>query len=619
MTVGDRRLDAIGLLDRGNQLEDAGDLSRALACYEQATVLAPDLPRCHLNLANVYGRLGRNAEVVPAIQRAISLDASYAPSHFNLGLHHAAAGQFDAAAPALRTALALDPQFAHAAIALANVLEAQHADAEAENLLRGFAHSGPLRYQAATNLALLLTRRGALDEAEALLDDVVKAEPTFETALMALADVYVLSGRAQAAERWFRAAMAANPMLPAAHSALLFSMNARDDLSAEAIFDEHVRFGDRFPAAPPATAIAAAGTPRRVRIGYVSADFRQHAVALFMRPVLAHHDRTQFEIFCYSNTTAMDEVTRQIESSVEHWRDIAGLDDHATAAMVRADGIDVLVDLAGHTGGSRLGVFALRAAPVQVSWLGYLNTTGLRAMDFRICDGWSDPVGQSEHLHTERLLRMPHSQWCYEPATLVEPATAITVESARPIVFGSFNQSWKISPVCIDYWAEILGQVPGSTLRIVGVPQGRSQARIGERLLGHGVARERVHFLPRMNVAAYFSSIGDVDIALDTFPYNGGTTTLDVLWMGVPVVALAGKRSIARSSVSILSTLGEQGLIANTASEYVAINVELARNGDWRRDLRSQLRGRLRSSPLMDASRFTHDLEHLLRQAMPGG
>ncbi len=604
------------LIDHGNQLEDAGDLVTALERYQQAATLAPDLPRCHLNLANIYGRLGRHAEVVPAIQRAINLDPSYAPSHFNLGLHHAAVGQFEEAAQALRAALALDAHFAHAAIALANVLEVQHAEVEAESLLRGVDQSSPLHVQAATNLALLLTKRGALDEAESLLNNAVRTNPAFDTALLALANVHLLTGRAESADRWFRAAIAANPQAPAPHSALLFSMNARDDLSAEGIFNEHVRFGERFLPLPPALAVDRTEPTRRVRIGYVSADFRQHAVALFMRPVLAHHERKQFEIFCYSNTTASDAVTRQIESTVEHWREVVAMDDHAMAALIRADGIDLLVDLSGHTGGARLGVFALRAAPIQVSWLGYLNTSGLRTMDYRVCDNWSDPVGQSEHLHTERLLRMPHSQWCYEPATRVGRIDAIHPSAEQPIVFGSFNQSWKIAPTCLAHWAEILASVPQSELRIVGVPQGDTETRLRERLGAHGITGERVLFLPRMSAADYFASIGNVDIALDTFPYNGGTTTLDALWMGVPVVALAGKRSISRSSYSILSTLGEPRLVAKTPNEYVDINVELARDASWRRAFRSGLRHRLQASPLMDAAGFARALEDLFRQAM---
>jgi len=338
-----------------------------------------------------------------------------------------------------------------------------------------------------------------------------------------------------------------------------------------------------------------------------------HPVAVFLRPILEQHDRKHFEIYCYSNYSEPNPIADFLGERTDCWRDIAGMSDADFAVCVRDDEIDVLVDLSGHTARNRLPVFARHPAPVQVTWLGYLNTTGLPAMDYRLSDWHSDPAG-SETLNSEKLVRMPHSQWCYMPwhEASVEPVP----HADRPgaIVFGSFNQDRKVSDDCLGAWAQILRSVPAAELLVLDFHDPAKQRNLTERIERLGLDPARIEIRGRESIARYFASMSNVDVALDTFPYGGATTTLDTLWMGVPIVALRGDRGISRSSYSILKSLGADDLIAETREAYVELNVRVALDRAWRERLRATLRDRLIQSPLMDAKGFTVALESRYRE-----
>ena len=327
--------------------------------------------------------------------------------------------------------------------------------------------------------------------------------------------------------------------------------------------------------------------------------------------MLVHHDREAFETFCYSSGH-VDEMTPRVRGAVEHWRPIARRGDAQVLELIRSDRIDVLVDLSGHTPRNRLGVFARRAAPVQATWLGYLNTTGLEAMDFRITDRHTDPEGASEALHSEELARLPHSQWAYVPHNVVALKEAPRPPGS-PVVFGSFNQMAKVSDGCLDLWSEVLRRVPDALLRVHAMPDDVARQDLLARLAARGVAAGRVETRGRVPTAEYLAAIADVDIALDSMPYNGGTTTLDTYYMGVPLVALAGERGIGRGSYSIAVSAGLEELVARTPRDYVERNVALANDPAARLALRRTIRPRLAASPLMDPVAFTRDLEALYR------
>jgi protein O-GlcNAc transferase len=396
-------------------------------------------------------------------------------------------------------------------------------------------------------------------------------------------------------------------------SSYLFSLNLRDDVDAPAVAKAHFAFGEAVGGRAPRRSPVRSRAPR-VRVGYVSGDLMKHPVGLFLRPLLRHHDRERFETFCYTNSHIEDELSAELRGASDHWRSIAGREDPWAEALIRADALDILVDLSGHTARNRLGLFARRPAPVQATWLGYLNTTGLEAMDYRICDAHTDPEGATEALNAETLVRLPHSQWCYAP--YYDVALDGAREAGGPVTFGSFNQFVKVSDSGLDAWCEILRRVPESRLRVHGVPPGVTAEDFRGRLEARGVCGDRVTLTGRIAIHDYFAAIRAVDIALDSMPYNGATTTLDTLWMGTPVVALRGERAIGRGSYSIARAAGLEELVAYSPAEYVEANVRLAHDAPARAALRRCLRPRLEASPLMDGPRFTRDVEACYREML---
>jgi predicted O-linked N-acetylglucosamine transferase (SPINDLY family) len=343
-----------------------------------------------------------------------------------------------------------------------------------------------------------------------------------------------------------------------------------------------------------------------LRIGYVSPDFRQHVMGFFMEGVLACHGREQFEIVCYSDVAKPDELTRRLVA--DHWRSIAGQSDSQVADLIRQDRIDILVDLAGHTAGNRLRVLARKPAPIQVTHFGYMHTSGLATVDYRLTDAWCDPPEMTERYHTEKLLRLPNISWCYRPPPCPEIGELPALRHGG-ITFGSLNNLAKVSPEAIEAWARILHGVADSRLLILAGAGEGGDERLRQLFGRHGIGTERLMLVGRRSRADYFALYKDVDIALDSFSYTGCNTTMDVLWMGVPVVTLAGRNAMGRQGVAILQCVGLPELIADTLERYVATAIERAGDLSALAKLRAGLRQRLRDSPLTDAARFTRGLE----------
>jgi predicted O-linked N-acetylglucosamine transferase (SPINDLY family) len=577
-----RKDQADRILESAHPLEDAGDVVSALSRYREAVDVAPDYARAHLNVGNALRKLERWNDALAAYRKAIMCDPDSARGRFNLGSLLFDLDRYDEAEGELLEALCLDSQLADASVVLADIYETteRFEQAHAE-----FARAHALR-------------------------------PDHVGTLINYAQFSITHGHLERATELLMRAKALDPLLTAAESHLLWQLNFVSELDPESVAERHKEIGNRIAraAGSPFTHWENTPDPRRtLRVGYLSGDFLAHPVPMFLRPVFQNHDPRAVEMFCYSNYRHDNLIAREIREMVAHWRNVADMTDRELADQLRSDRIDILVDLSGHTNRNRLPMFALHPAPVQITWLGYLNTTGLATMDYRICDAHTDPPGTTEHLHTERLIRMPHSQWCYSP-WVVWPSVAIP-HPDRPdaLVFGSFNQFAKISDACLELWSRLLATVPPASLVILDVRDKEVHRMLLRRLDRFQIDPARVTLRGRVSVPEYFQAIGNVDIALDTMPYNGGTTTLDTLSMGVPVVAMYGDRGIARGTYSILQSLGAQDLIARDADEYIDINCRLASSPDWRNRLRATLRDRMRASPLMDASQFTADLESAYR------
>lgn len=522
---------------------------------------------------------GRLAEACALYRRAIEADPAHAPAYLNLGAALEAGGDAEAAGSAYRALLERDAANPYANYNLANLALVRGAPESAAPLLRRALAAKPDFPQALVALAHVLDSAGELAAAAGHLRRALALEPGNLPALRLRAALLRGAGRVDEALEAYARARRLAPESFALESAELFAALFSDRVGEDELFARHRAFGRRLeshygPREAPRAARA------RLRIGYLSPDLWRHPVALFLLPVLAHHDRARFEIFCFSTGTTADSVTAELRQLADHWRDAAALDDDALAQAIRDDGIDILVDLAGHSGDSRLEVFARRPAPLQVSWLGYLHTTGTRCIRYRLCDRHTDPAPRADALHTETLVRLPHSQWCYRPFLTLPHAPEPPCRANGWVTFGSFNQPAKLSPLTRRRWRELLERVPDSRLLVVGVPGERAAQRLREDL-GAG---ERVRTVARANLDDYFRLLDTVDIALDTSPYSGGTTTCDALWMGVPVITEPGERSVSRSAASVLATLG--------LADWIAA-----------------LRARMRASPLMDEAGFTRALE----------
>ncbi|MGH6742302.1 MAG: hypothetical protein ACREDY_25290, partial [Bradyrhizobium sp.] len=358
-----------------------------------------------------------------------------------------------------------------------------------------------------------------------------------------------------------------------------------------------------------------AAPERRLRIGYVSPDFREHAVNYFFEPLLRLHDRSRFEVFGYYNALYEDGVTKRLRQSFDHWRNITSLSDDKAADMIEADKIDILIDLAGHTGYNRLLTFARKPAPVQVTWLGYPATTGVKAIDYRISDPYTEPPGMTEHLNVETLWRLPEFFCCYQadaknPAVIDHPPSG----DNGYITFGCFNNFAKVTDPVLAAWARIMERVPDSRLllEIVGLEAQQFRAAVEERLQRLGLPLERV-ILEARRKSNQFVLYNKIDIALDPFPCVGGTTSMDTVWMGVPFVTLAGRHFLSRVGVTVLSNAGMPELITNTVDDYVDLAVRLATDRDWLRRLRHNMRDRVVNSPLMNQEVFARAMEDAYR------
>jgi predicted O-linked N-acetylglucosamine transferase (SPINDLY family) len=427
-------------------------------------------------------------------------------------------------------------------------------------------------------------------------------------------------GEAAEAIAHLTAALRLMPDDAVAHQRLLHAHHYDVNFDPRQSRDRHVAWARKF--ADPLTANApphanSLDPNRRLRVGYVSPDLRRHSVAYFLEPLLAAHDKSGFEIFCYAQEHKPgDDVTARLQGYADHWRSVAALPDHDLAQLIRADGIDILIDLAGHVEHNRLFAFARKPAPVQASYLGYPDTTGLRAIDFRLTDALSDPPGDGDECYTERLIRLPDCAWCYRPDEHAPPPDRAD-DGGAPITFGCFNVARKINAALIETWSMILRATPGSRLIIKDGQGTPSPAipRLRREFDRHGIAADRIELLSYVpDIAAHLGLYRRVDVALDTFPYHGTTTTCEALWMGVPVVTRVGDAHLSRVGGSLLAAVGLPALVTRSADDYIAAAVRLAAEGKRTSQQRHALREQMCRSPLMDAETFARTVESAYRE-----
>jgi predicted O-linked N-acetylglucosamine transferase (SPINDLY family) len=568
--------------DLALQHHRAGRLREAENLYKQILAHQPNHADATRLLGVIARQMGRTDIAVDLFRRAIALRPGYPEAHSNLGNALKDKGQLDEAIAAYRQAIALRPGYAE-------------------------AHS---------NLGNALNDKGQLDEAIAAYQQAIALDPNLAETHSNLGNALNDKGQLDEAIAAYRQAMTLRPNYTEAHSNLAYTLHFHPSYDAQAIAGEHCRWKSQH--AEPLRKFIQPHTnnrdpERRLRIGYVSPDFRKHPVGRFLLPLLAHHDKKQVEVFGYSQVALHDEITDRLRSYTDGWRTILGLSDAGVADVIRQDQIDILVDLAMHMANSRLLVFARKPAPVQVTYLAYCSTTGLDTIDYRLSDPYLDPPGGDESFYSEKTIRLPETYWCYESIIASSEVGPVPALERGVITFGCLNNFCKISEPALGTWAEVLGAVPNSQL-LLSAHQGSHRQRVQQRLERDGIEPSRVQFAGRMPLEKYFDLYRRIDIALDTFPYGGGTTTCDALWMGVSVVSLVGTTAVNRGGLSILSNVGVPELTARSKEEYVRLASALAADLPRLRDLRMTLRGRMEQSPLMDAPRFARHIEAAYRQ-----
>lgn len=612
---------AEALLNRGNGLRAEGRWAEAADCYWQALALAPGLVAGYAHLGQVLLAEGDAEGSVALFRQALALRPGYAPAEVGLGGALSALGLPGEAVEHIQRAFTLDPGNTEAACRLGD-LYVQLGDLDEATDWYGRALGlRPKLAAAHDGLGRLLAGRGRAGAAAEHFRQALVVRPAWAEAHAALGASLRDQGLAAAAVKSFRRALDLRPELTAAHSGLLEALQRDDTVDAAERAAEARRFGDGLEpesaADPPAAVYRNLRDPeRRLRIGYVSPDFRRCGIASFLEPLLANHDRRQVETVCYAGVVRPDLITSRFKAMVDRWSDTVGVDDAALAGQIQADGIDILVDLAGHRPGNRLPVFARRPAPVQISWPGDADTTGLPAIGWRLTDAMVEPEGVADRLSTERLVRLPHGSRCWQPpADGPMPRSTPAAVSGR-VTFGSLGPLAGLSPGVIAVWAELLRRLPSARLllgcRALGDPL--VTAAVRDRFGRHGIAPGRLELLgPIPDPATRWGLIGRVDVFLDPVPCSAPAALCEALWMGKPVVALLGDRPAGRVGASLLARAGLQVLIADNRSRYLDLAVSLATDAGRRDAFRSGLRTHLAASPLCDGVGFARIVETVYR------
>lgn len=609
-------------------LENKGDLDGAAAELEQALRISPDYFGALCNFADLLMKLHRRDDAVSALRRAVAVQPRNFDANFKLAYLLVEIDQPAEAERLLHQALRSNPNSLDAHALLVNLYlskgDLANAAAEAEAALK----LRPDWLDLLFDYGLILKRLARPAEAEAVFRRAIGIDQTYVRAYQMLGAVLISQCRIQEALDVFDDGRKHCVDAFDLESPEMFALNCKDDISIDDLFARHADYGRRLEQLHVARfePFGNVRDPnRRLRIGYVSGDFQYHVVPLFLLPLLEERDRSAFEVYCYSTGDTADKITERLRSLADVWREAAHMPANDVADLIHGDRIDILVDLAGHSGTPNLRIFAQRPAPVQATWVGYLNTTGLSRIQYRISDNHCDPPGLTDRYHTEKLYRLPHSQWCYRPFTEVDYDPEAPFVRNGHITFGSFNQTVKITLTVRKLWGDILAQVPDSRLVVVGVIDNHAREGLYRDLENAGVDRGRITMLPYIPIEDYYRWFGRVDIALDTMPFSGGTTTCDALWMGTPVITMPGVRSWSRSAASILTTLGLPDWIAESQEDYVRRAVQFARNPSAIAKLRKSLRSRMLESPLMDKQLFAHDMEEAYRRmwqswcSQPGG
>jgi predicted O-linked N-acetylglucosamine transferase (SPINDLY family) len=591
-------------------------MEEALVLYRRALTIRPRHAEVNNNLGAVLAVQGRYEEAIACYRQALSAKPNYGDAFNNLGISLTELGRMDEAVASLEQAIRLNPRDPSCYFNLGRALQKR---GRLDDAVRAYHQALALRPNYAdvqNNLGVALTHQGRLDEAESRLREPLAQDPTSAGTWNNLGNALKEQGRLDEAIVCYQRAMQVKPDNAEAHANLLVCLNYDPRVSPGELLEEHRRWGRDYG---NATLIGPdpghnRDPERRLRIGYVSPDFYNHPVACFVRPILGNHDPQQVEVFCYAEVSAPDTVTEWCRSRAQGWRSTCGQSDVQLAHQIAADKIDILVDLAGHTANSRVRAFAYRPAPVQATYLGYPNTTGLRTIDYWLTDAIADPQGEAP-ASTEEVVRLPGCFCCYAPPESAPEPNPLPALKTGHLTLGSLQNLAKINSAVLDLWCALLKALPTARLLVFRSSlRGRTRDYILRQFTDRGIPPQRLDMrhLPE-DTAGYLGVYRAVDLSLDTFPWSGHTTACESLWMGVPILTLYGNRHASRMAASVLTCLGLGEFVAKTPDEYIAAAVRVAGDLDSLAQLRGRLRRQMQESPLCDGKTFTRGLEEVYR------
>ncbi|MGE3273378.1 MAG: tetratricopeptide repeat protein [Chloroflexota bacterium] len=604
-------------LNLGAVLQALGRLEEAVTACRQALALRSAYPEAFNNLGVILQALDRLEQAIPCFEQAIGLAPAYADAHFNLGVARQAQDRPDLAVGCYQEALRVRAAYPAAQYNLGNALRELGQPERAAEAYRAVLALDPGHFDAQNNLGVVLQDLGDRDGAIECFERTIALRPEYAQAHTNLAHLLRDRGRFDEAIQAYRRALALQPDDIQAHSGLILVLDHHEGATPADRLAERRAWNERharalMAAAPPHTPGPA--TDRPLRVGYVSGDFFYHSASSGFAPVILNHDPAQIEAVCYATITRTDAQTARFKAGVPHWRDVTSLSDEAVADLIRADEIDILVDLGGHSASGRLRIFAHKPAPVQVTAWGYITGTGLDAVDYLLADPVALPP-EAEQWYSERVVHLP-SIVCYEPAANLPPVAPPPILERGAVTFGSFNRATKLSDDALDLWGRVVATVPGSRmiLKSPGLNDPENQTRILAAFARHGVGPERVEILGQTPLLEHIAAYSRIDVQLDPFPHVGGATTFEGLMQGVPCVTLLGELIQGRLSASFLTQLGLTDLIAQTPDEYVVIAARLAADPDRLTRERETLRERLLAAPLADGPGYTRAVEALYRE-----
>jgi predicted O-linked N-acetylglucosamine transferase (SPINDLY family) len=596
----------------------------ALAAYGKASRMNPNVGFVWFRQGKLLNGLKRYSEAIPALAKAISLPGQLSDYHYEYGLALHMSKRFQEALVHYEKALSMGYNTAALQCNRGVIYKDLRKGGDAIMAFHAAVKMDPSNVSYLNNLGAAALELGLNSEALECFEQAVEKNPKLPTARNNIGNLLKDRARGMDALPQYRKSMELNPDDRDAPSNYLLCHMYIPDMDSKLVFEEHKKWGiSTAKKFPPAFKFKPREAGAKIRVGFLSADLCHHPVAHFIEPIFRGYDRERFEFVAYGDQRKSDEFSARFAKQVDLWRETSSYDDRALAKLIHEDRVDILFELAGHTAYNRLGVFALKPAPLQVSYLGYPGTTGLPTIDFRITDAFADPQGTTEHLHTEKLIRVPECAWCFEPdasAPEVEPLPAL---KNGFVTFGCFNNMAKLNPALFETWAEILLRVPGSHLRLKArtLTDDGVRKELKSYFTERGIEEGRLDFFGHTKkIADHLNHYHSVDIALDSFPYHGTTTSCEAMWMGCPVVTRAGKTHVSRVGVSLLSAVGLQEFITDTREAYIEKAVALAAQIDRLQELRAGMRERMRQSVLMDEKRFVEGFEKaLMEMATLGG